>query len=441
MFKHVNIPGIIILVIILAVIHFGVGLFISPVLKTAIVKAINVKSGSKIEVENAHIWPLTFSVALKGVKVYDPKRNEKIVEVGKASIRMSFWALLSKRIVLTSVNVSDASVYVKREPDGSLNIQSLGESKEAPKEAPSMLDRFKKKQDWFSLIYNIVKNRSSKKAVKKAQEEVKEAKKVKREVTELPRGKLVKFKTLRDDYLFEIRSLSMKNTSVHLESEQKEKVDIEKAGIKIRGLAMDPKKGAAFDALSATGTLSKAGKRQGSFNLSYARTIGKDKIKTEFDIAAKNVNMTAIDFIYKDSIPVVVNRGTISLNSKSDIVNGKIDSRNSLTLRNQNLAPKNPNQLTMGFVPMSTLTEAMNKVDPMNLKFTITGTMDSPQFGGFEDSLKELIKPYIQDIAQKGIKDIGKMLEKEITGKTTEGTGKEDTTQKAIDSIKSIFGK
>ncbi|MFC1576033.1 AsmA family protein [Candidatus Omnitrophota bacterium] len=451
MFKHVNIVGIIILVVVLAVFHFGVGLVLSPAVKSVIVDKINETSGSKIEIENAHFWPLTLSTSLKGVKVYDPKRNEKIVQIKSASVRLSFWALLTKRIVFSGVSVNGAEIYLKREPDGSLNITKLGETKEeAEKEekpALSIIDRLKgrPKEDWFGLVYNAVKKISSKKAVEKEKEEREVTGKVRREVVELPRGKIVKFKTLRDDYLFEIQKLKLKNALIHMEAEGGDTVDVEKAGIVIQRLAMDPRKGAAFDGLSAKGALRKNDTHCGDFALTYARSFSRDTLKTKFDINARNINMTAVKFIYEDSLPVKVERGTLDLKSNTRIVNGEIDSRNSFSLKGQELAVKPGETGVVGFIPMPVLINALNKIDPIKLKFDITGTLDSPQFSGFLESLIELVTPYIEDIKQQGIQAIKDIIKDKLSGgeKGTESSneGGVDKTQQAIDSIKSLFGK
>ena len=166
MFKRINVPGIIILVIALLAIQLGVAYLVSPALKSVIVKTINEKSSAKIELNAARIWPLTLSCSVNGLKVYSKDGRENIANVGGASLRLSPWALLSKRIVLSKVNVKNAEIFLKKRPDGSFNIEEIGESPEEAKKPihAALIDRFKGKKDWFSTVYSAIKRVSSKKA-------------------------------------------------------------------------------------------------------------------------------------------------------------------------------------------------------------------------------------------------------------------------------------
>ena len=70
----------------------------------------------------------------------------------------------------------------------------------------------------------------------------------------------------------------------------------------------------------------------------------------------------------------------------------------------------------IGFVPVQTIIDALNGIDPVNLKFDIKGTVDRPELGGFQESLLGLVKPYLADIQNKlkeeGIKALGSFLGK-----------------------------
>ena len=138
-----------------------------------------------------------------------------MVLIKKASIRVSPIALIAKRLVLADFAVKGAVIDLKGEPDGSFNIQKIAEpkGKEAPKK--SIFDRFKGKQDWFSRIYDMIKDSSSKEASEKKIIEEAEARKPKKEVVELSRGRLVEFKTRNDQYAFMIRSIVVKNSRIN----------------------------------------------------------------------------------------------------------------------------------------------------------------------------------------------------------------------------------
>ena len=63
--KVFNIKGIIIIVVILAVIQFGVGLLISPAIGALIVDQINKHSSVEVTVDRISIWPVTLSFSFK----------------------------------------------------------------------------------------------------------------------------------------------------------------------------------------------------------------------------------------------------------------------------------------------------------------------------------------------------------------------------------------
>ena len=398
--KVINTKGIVILAVVLLVIQLGVGLILSPMLGAVIVENINKASNTKILVDKVNVWPMTLSCTLKGIKVFEPgNEKERMVLIPKASIRLSLMGLLSKRIILSQVKVIGAEVDLKGESDGSFNVQKLASGSEAPKQKAGILDRFKGKQDWFSRIYNMIKKKSSKEAVEKKEEEQKEARTIKREVQELPKGRRVKFTTLSDGYVFQIREFVIKNARINVETQSKESVTIEKALIEVRNLGIDPVKGARFDKLDIQGNVAKEGASAGQFSFEYAQAFKSGKQLMTCNVVAKDIDLTAIKFVYENSVPVNFNKGTISLKSKTNFVNAEMDSKNSISLKNHDVAPKG-SQLAFGIVPLPALCEALNQVNPVNLKFEITGTIDNPQVTGFKDSLMVLLKPYLSNITE-----------------------------------------
>ncbi|MFH1665537.1 MAG: DUF748 domain-containing protein [Candidatus Omnitrophota bacterium] len=446
--KRINIQGIIILFVIIGTIQLGFGLGISPFLKTAIVEGINRNSGSRVAVDKAHIWPLTLSAGLKGITVYDPGDNTKIVEADKVSVRLSFLALLSKRIVVSSMKAGGVEIFLRRTPDGGFNIEALGESPaqaEGAKKsaAGAILDRFKGKKDWFGKIYDAVKNKSSLKSAEEEKTAQKESSKVTREVKALPKGRKVYFKTVRDEYLFEIRDLAVRDVKIHMKAENGAEADVEKADIRIKGMAMDPRKGISFNSLDIKGTIKKAGNKAGDFSAGYSRVFSRGTLRTDISVKAKNVDMGAISFIYDTSLPVTLEKGVLDLDSMTRITDGALDSRNSVLLKDQRFTAKSGAQLTAGFIPAAVLIDALNGASPIGLKFDIGGTVDKPEFSGFEDSLKQLAKPYMDKLKEQGKDAVIGFLK----GKTGAGSGEasvdagKEPTRNAADSIRSLFNK
>ncbi|MGB2600626.1 MAG: DUF748 domain-containing protein [Candidatus Omnitrophota bacterium] len=444
--KFINVKGIAIVVAMLVVFQLAFGLVLSPILGKMVVDVINKSSDAKITIGSVNVWPLTLSFSMKDLRVYDPDDDKKLmIEVKKASAGMSFFALLSKKIVVSGVSLSGVLINLEGEPDGSFNVAKIAEPKEAPAKKTSVMDRFKKRDggDWFSMVFNMVKNRSSKKAVEGHKETKKEARKIKTEVIELPKGRRVLFRTVKDEYLMQIKKLAIKNARIHVVAGGGQEIDVEKAGVSMTGIAIDPKKGATFDTLKVGGALRKGDKPAGSFHMSYVSKFVRDGVRTDVDVSARDVDLPAISFIYKDSLPVDVEKGILDLSSDTVIVNDSLDSKNKIVLTGHQLQPGSGKGTMVGVIPMSALCQALNQVDPLKLNFGITGTVDNPKFTGLEKTLQEVAKPYLKNIVEDQAKGVLEGFMKKETGAPAGGESgaSEDIGKKAAESIKSLFKK
>ncbi len=407
--KKINIPGMIILVTILLIIQFGVGLFISPVVSSFVIDKINEATGSKISIEKASLWPVTFSLSLKKVKIFDPDNpGERLIALEKASLRISPWGILSRRIVFSKISVKGADINLEGEPDGSFNIEKALPSGEAQKGAPSIFDKFRTKKDWFTRIYELVKKRGSKNAL----QESKDSRKIKKEIKPLPRGKLIEFKRETDDYVFMVESLVASDSTVNITSGS-EKVKIQNADLWIKKLRVDPEKGARFDGIGAKGSVYKNEEFSGNFALDFRSKFTKNRSVITLNASTRGMDLAAVRFIYEDSLPVNIEQGRLDLNSDTKIINENLNSDNSITLRGQSTSPKG-GQGALGFMPLPILCEALNQADPAKFRFKITGTMDNPKMEGFQQALQALLKPYIANIGEKAKAEGVKTLQESL---------------------------
>ena len=291
----------------------------------------------------------------------------------------------------------------------------------------------------------MVKNNASKKAAEKNIKEHKESTKVKREVVKLPKGRRVNFTTLSDEYVFQIKNFAVKNAKIKVETQDGQSLEVEKGDITISNLGIDPKKGARFDKISIAGGLIKEGENAGSFDMDYRKTFSRDTQKTAISFSARGVDLSAVSFVYQDSLPVDFSKGIIDVSSKTNILNGDLSSSNSIILKGQKVSPKSGQQTAMvGMIPLSTICEALNQIDPVNLKFEIGGTVENPQLKNFQDTLLQLVKPYLSNITktlkEQGVKALGGLLNKETPAEGGSTAATDDTTSKAADAIKSFFG-
>lgn len=422
--RIVNIRGVIIAIVILAALHLGTGMLISPALGSWIIKTVNETSGSKISVGSVRVWPLTLSCTLKDVRAFDPEEADKrIVKIDDASVRVSLAGILSRRLVFSSINAKGAELDLIGYPDGSFNIQRLALSLKTkkPEAGPGLASLWRgamEKRDLFGKIYNIVKNKFSKKGQQDAAGRRAASKQVTKTVEELPRGRLVHFRAGRDMYQFEVRKLIMDGARVNFNDGGGNTVEIKDARIRLGRLAFDPENGVKLDSINLKGDILKAGKPSGRVDFLFSRSLTSAGQNAVCNAEFTDIDLDAVRFFYEDSLPVHVAGGTLTLHSKTRITPEAIDSRNTLKLSNQSLEPKAGGNTALGLIPMPVLCDAINRIDPLRLKFDITGTVDKPEFSAFQESLLALVKPYIANIGdqikKEGMDALGKFLKKQL---------------------------
>lgn len=417
--SRLNTRKLVMWISILVVFHLGFG-FLSPLFSSFLIDKISAYSPAKLTIEKAAIWPLTLSFSLKNLKIFDPqKTDERLIAVRDASFRLSPLALLSKRFVIADAGVNAAEVDLQGTPDGSFNLQKLTQAQQPEKKTglAQALDIFKKKKDLFGRAYDLLKKRSSKKAVEERKAQQQEANKTVVKAVDLPRGRKVEFQKPRDLYVFEIRAMDMSNVTIHLKSENGQAVDLDRARVRLKGFAFDPQAGSRINALHLAGGIKKEGKSAGRLEFIYAKGLQKQSLKTEMDFDLRGVDVDAVRFIYEDSLPVALEKGTLDLRSNTTIIDDLLDSKTNLTLKGQKFAAKGGGELLSGFVSMPSLTDALNAIDPLKMGFTITGTVENPDFKGFQESLTALVKPYLKNVQDKAKNQASGFLENLIKKK------------------------
>ena len=451
--KYLNIKNIVMVLVILALVHFTVGLLFSPKLGEFIVGKINQHSSAKVYIERVNIWPVTFTTSLKNIKVFDAQNtDQKIAEIKLASIHLSPLGLLSKRLV-SEVKISGANIYLKGEPDGTFNIQKLAQPKTPGKPVKPMgvAEGAIQKKDWFLKGYDLLKKKFSSDALNKEKVQAAEAKKVTKTVAVLPKGRRVIFKS-KDSYLLEIKSLTITGSYLDLKNQDGRSVQVEDARIELGNAAFDPELGFRLGKAEVEGKIKNAGVAAGSLKFVYKSSFSNGERKAQFNFGLNNVNLNALRFIYENSLPVEIVKGTLDITSETVFEDGTINSVNRLSLANHELKPKG---LTESFgisMPMPLLCEAINKINPLRLDFTISGTVEKPQFKDFIHSLMVIVKPDLRSISQtiksevskKGISGVLEAVSGKKAGKeqsaSTDGSGEKSSTQNAVNSLQSIFG-
>ncbi len=454
MMKFLNIRNIVVVLVILALVHFTVGLLVSPKLGEFMVGKINQYSRAKISLERVNIWPLALSLSFKNLKVFDPENTDKkIAEIKEVSVYLSPLGLLSKRLVLSEVKISGANINLEGEPDGTFNIQKLAQLKTPgkPIKPIEVVEGAIQKKDWFIRGYDLLKNKFSSDALKKEKAQAAEAKKITKTIALLPKGRRVHFKS-KESYLLQIKRLIVAGSYLDLKNQDGRSVQVEDARIELSNVAFDPELGFRLGKAEVAGKIKNAGVAAGSLKFAYKSAFSKDVRKAQFNFGLKEVNLDALRFIYENSLPVEIVKGTVDVISETLLENGNINSVNRLSLGNHELKPKGLAVSSEISLPMPLFCEALNNINPLRLDFTISGTVEKPQFKDFTRSLRDMVKPNLKNIGQviksevvnKGIAGVLEAVsgKKEDKGQgASVGVGKEkSSTENVVNSLQSIFG-
>ena len=374
--KYLNIRNLVVLMASLLILNVAVGLAVSPLAGALVVRQMNKAAGTRISVGRVHVWPLTLSFTVRDLKVFDPQKTDtRLVSVGSLSARMSVPGLLAGRMVWASVRMDGVRISIEGEADGSFNIERLSRPQGAGKAGTgSFFQMFQKNQDWFGRAYTMVRERFSKDALARQKEKKLTSRQVTAEVTPLPQGRRVHFRKGEGMYLVEVRSAAVTDLAVHMKARDGREIDIVKAVMEAGDMAFDPQLGARFGRFHITGALARQGVPSGSLAFNFKGST--------FDVQLKDVDLDAVRFIYEGSLPVEVVKGTLNLDSKTDLTGGALDSRNALSLTQHAFRSAGSAAL---------ICQALNGVDPVHLEFHITGTVDKPEFGGFMKSLMQTV--------------------------------------------------
>jgi len=414
--RRVNLKGVAVVIAVLLILHFGIGLFVSPLAGAFIVEKLNETTGSRISVEKVSVWPLTLSASFKGVKVFDPDVSaSRIASVGGLSFSLSPLGLLAGKVIIASAHLNGAEFTPSGVPDQSfvgaegLKPSVKSDRAKGPWDLASMLDTADKNKDIAGKVFQVIKNKFSKSSADKAKAKKKESKKITKTVEKMDLGRRVEFKRGTDNYILQIRNMGIDKATVELTGGDKSLV-IKNAYIGIKGLVYDPVEGVDIRALSIRGSLDKDGSTVGAVDLDFAKKISATKQSARVDITLKDLDLDKTNFIYDRSLPVYAEKGTLYFRSETVIDDSEMDSKIRLVLKGQRIVPRDPNRLAFGFMPMSIICEGLNGTDPLDLKFRITGSVEKPRLEGLQESIVTLAKPYMNQVKEKIIAEGTKLL-------------------------------
>ncbi len=108
---------------------YGAAAWLAPLLVGEVVaRGATLVVGGEVAVEQTRVNALTGRLWLEGLTVQDPNRPEEdVIRVREITADLSLWGLTRRRVVLDEVVLGEVFLGVRREADGSLNLDDLPE--------------------------------------------------------------------------------------------------------------------------------------------------------------------------------------------------------------------------------------------------------------------------------------------------------------------------
>jgi hypothetical protein len=172
----------------------------------------------------------------------------------------------------------------------------------------------------------------------------------------------------------------------------------------------------SISGFNMTGDLMINGLDAGSLSFKLLDPYVTNEPKLSFAAELKQIDLKPLRFIYQEAIPVEVLRGKFDLISRVALNGRNISSQNSLSLINHELAAKENQEEEKGFMPLPMICATLNKINPVNLDFEVGGTLEKPEFKGFQKSLMNLVmsntQVFQEQLINKGFEALGEYLQK-----------------------------
>lgn len=127
-FRYVRKPALIVVPLLYAAAYGTLALLAPLFVSEVVARGATLVVGGEVAVEQTQANALTGRLRLQGLTIQDPNRpKEDVLRVRKIVADLSLWALTSRRVVLDELVLGEVFLHVRREEDGSLNLDDLPE--------------------------------------------------------------------------------------------------------------------------------------------------------------------------------------------------------------------------------------------------------------------------------------------------------------------------
>jgi len=387
--------------------------------------------GTQVDVAQARFDPLTGQLVFADFTVVDPKApDERLVVVGQATLDIGLVGLMQRRAVINRASVDAIELHVKREADGSLNLDNVGTGWDTQ----GYLDWLKDnagKVDWLGLLKKLWDYWQTRPPAPKP----------------APQADLGGAHPLAVPFSwFALERIGAQRFELTLVDEFGRGGPLpalRKAELVMENLELSPKYAKRPILIALGGEfVDMPGARLGLSVKFEPQSQGGFISTFTFDI--EQADLVRFLPLYEKTLPVALRQGVMGLKATLTLAQGQLEGGAELVLEGLHFERKNNASSLFGLDAATSefVVQGINRFArdaPISLVFRIGGTPEAPEFGwdaafidiaiqGLEKQANILLQPYIQLLKQhlsgldtggllpeldpeQGVKTIQKLLE------------------------------
>ncbi len=356
---------------------------IIPFLTTTIItKAGTVLVGSEVAVERSSFNLFTGRLTVRGLAVQNPSlKEENVMVIPELAIDVGVLPLLSRRVVFNEGAIREIRFNVRREADGSLNIDNFEQGWNFEPYL-QWLEENAAKVDWFQLFQKYIEYRKQR--------------------TPSPKpARLRGAKDLRPpgpSFLMEELDVDRVHLTLHDDFEDGKLPRITMLEVTMENLSIDSRLANQPVRLGISGEL----EGEGSFHIEAQLDYRREPAIREYEIELKGIDLPAFANVYGASLPVGIESGRLTLATELIIEGDAVRAENNLLLENLKLEHRANSILGLDAATSTKVIEGINRYGreyPIVFGFAIDGVTSAPQF--------RWEKPLLE-VAQQGLMLLGR---------------------------------
>ena len=145
---------------VLAFVIYGIGALAAPwFIDDIVVRGTSTVAGTDVNVGSASLNALTGRLSLHDLSVQDPNdADTNMMEMAELTADLGMIPLLSRRTVLNEVRVGEVRLHVKRQSDGSLNLQTIQSPNVDVRPYLEWIVEHREQLDWVQQIWRFLRS-------------------------------------------------------------------------------------------------------------------------------------------------------------------------------------------------------------------------------------------------------------------------------------------